>query len=104
MDEPEGEKEADDGNDEFAQATDVIVEEGFYVAADKTLREEGDAHGAAENIFGEINGDGVHTHPNERLAPAAELEDIDDPKENPEQDRTVAAGDEDEGGGPDFFG
>ncbi len=80
VDEPEGEEEADNRNDHFAQTTDVIVEKGFHVAADKSLRQK--AESAAENIFGEIDGDGIHAHPNEGLAPPAKLHDIDDPKEN----------------------
>src|SRR5207245_6655480 len=102
MHEPEGEQEANDGDDEFAQTTDAAVEKGFDVAADEALRQE--AERSAEHILGEINGDGIHAHPNERLAPPANLQHIDDKIERAQQDCAVAAGDEDEGGGPDFFG
>ena len=95
LDEPEGQKQADDGNDHFAQTADAVVEKGFCVATDKALGQE--AEGSAESIFGEVDGDGIHSHPDEGLAPTAKLQDIDDPKEYAQKNRAVTAGNEDEG-------
>src|SRR5437868_10839935 len=66
---PEGECEAADGNDCVAHPVmDVRIEKGVNVASGKSLAELHPAT-AAHEVAGEINGDGVHPHPNEGATP-----------------------------------
>src|SRR5690242_14272289 len=101
MDKPKRQKQADDRNDEVARAFgNVIIEECFHIAADKTF---GRVAKTANDIAGEINGDRIHADPYERLAPGAEFQNIHDEIKHGEKQRAVSSGDEDKGGGPNFF-
>ena len=101
--EPEEEEDPDQGNDQFAAAGgNAGVEELFDRAA-------GQPHGelvvakAAEKIACQVQGDGIHANPDERLAPLAPSSHVNHPIERAQQQGAVAAGHGDAGGSPDFL-
>ena len=78
----------------------VVVEKDSHVSADQS---PGQVAETADDIFGEVNRDRVHAHPDEWLAPAAHLPNIHNQIKQAEQDGAVTPGDEHIGGGPNLF-
>ena len=98
----EGQRESDNANEQLAEALgNMGVEEIANAAADQALTHTIEI--AAEDIARDVDGDGVHAHPNKGLAPALHFPDVHNEIKRAEQHGAVATGDEDVRGGPDFF-
>ena len=67
-DEPKGKRCADDGVRKWG----IVSEEYAYVATDKTSGELVEIY----DVGDDVNGDGVHAHPDKRLGPFLEFPDI----------------------------
>jgi hypothetical protein len=63
----------------------VVVQPGFDIAADQSRGKF--AEGAAEKIFHQIDGDGVHAHPHEWLTPLLIFPHVHHEIKRPEQQR-----------------
>src|SRR5205807_3006090 len=79
----------------------VCIEESFNVAADKSFGQRGEF--AANNILREVNGDRIHSDPDEGHAPAAFVPYLDNLIKCRQKQRAISAGDKSVGGGPNFF-
>src|SRR5207247_612319 len=100
---PESEEQSDNGNNHFSRALgEMLVEKDPHVAASQPLGKFVKA-AAAEDIAGQINGNRVHAHPYERLAPSALLPYLDHLMKHGQQDGAVTAGDEHVRRGPNLF-
>jgi hypothetical protein len=74
-----------------------VAEEDADVTADET---EGEAM-ETDDVGDDVNSDGVHAQPDERLSPTAEIPDFNYLNEDGQEDCGITASDEDVGGGPE---
>src|ERR1041385_1397467 len=103
MTEPKSEGQANEGDRHLAGTRrKMTIQKMPYVTTGKPISELHPAS-AAHQVAGQINRDRIHAHPDERPAPAAELENIHHPIKQAKQDRAVTASDQHVGGGPNLF-
>ena len=89
--------EREHGSDNRLGKFGEVTKEDPDVAADKTECESM----KLSNVCDDINRNGIHAEPKERLRPAAEIPDLDDLKEDREENCGKSASDENVGGGPE---
>src|SRR5438552_5813927 len=100
MTEQNSETQARHRDNEITEAWgDGRVEEFLHVTAGEPEAEAVEV----DDVVGHIDRDRVHADPHERLTPFLPFPHIHHQIKEPEQQRAVAAGHQDVGGGPDFF-
>src|SRR5579884_1381527 len=86
---PEGKRYRHQGQQQIAQTIPTGVEKILDITADQPRR---DPREADDETMEKVDGDGVHAHPDEWLAPPLKFHDVHNPIKDAQSNRTVSAG------------